>query len=229
MTPFIKICGITRVEDAQHAVQHGATALGFVFWPRSPRAVTVAQARAIVGTVAREVSTVGVFVNESAAEIARVVAATGLTAVQLHGDESPAAMAGLTCPLLRSVDLARADTVERAWPEPTVLLLDVYDPERRGGTGAVVDWTRAAVLACRRRVVLAGGLRPATVATAIAAVRPFGVDVSSGVEQSPGIKDSEKVALFLERARAAFAGADDGAQERSDAGISGGAVNRGSH
>jgi phosphoribosylanthranilate isomerase len=229
MAPFIKICGITRVDDAQHAVRHGATALGFVFWPRSPRAVTVAQARAIVDTVSTETVTVGVFVNESAAEIARVVAATGLTAVQLHGDESPAVAAGLTCPLLRSVDLARADAVERAWPEPTVLLLDVYDPERRGGTGTVVDWTRAAVLARRRRVVLAGGLGPSTVAAAIAAVRPFGVDVSSGVEQSPGIKDSEKVALFLERARTAFDGGRDGAQAPSDAGISGGVVNRGSH
>jgi phosphoribosylanthranilate isomerase len=204
---FLKICGITRVEDALHAVRHGATALGFVFWPKSPRAVGVEQARAIVDALPRGLTTVGVFVNASAGEISRAMEASGVTAVQFHGDESPEDVASVTalgCPVLRSVDVARAPEIAAAWPEPTLLLLDAYDPERRGGTGMTVDWVRAAEVARRRRVVLAGGLTPESVAGAIAAVHPFGVDVSSGVEHAPGLKDAEKVARFLAHARSAF-------------------------
>ncbi len=227
MGAFLKICGITREADALHAVEHGATALGFVFWPPSPRAVSVEQARAIVDALPAGIATVGVFVNQAPVEIERVMAASGVRTAQLHGDESPEVAAALSCPLLRSADLARVEAIGQAWPEPTVLLLDAYDPERRGGTGTTVDWIDAAAVARRRRVVLAGGLTPANVAEAIAAVEPFGVDVSSGVEQTPGVKDPEKVQQFLENARAAF-DVLQRSRQRTAGESGGGVVHRGS-
>jgi phosphoribosylanthranilate isomerase len=124
--------------------------------------------------------------------------------VLLHGDEPPRYAAALQVPLLRAVTIDEATDVTDAWPSDTTLLLDAIDPLRRGGTGQTIDWSRAATLARRTRVVLAGGLTALNVSEAIAAVRPFGVDVSSGVEEAPGIKDSAKVARFLERAQAAF-------------------------
>jgi phosphoribosylanthranilate isomerase len=201
---FAKICGITRVEDAQHAVAHGATALGFVFWPKSPRAVTTEQARAIVDTLPGAIAAVGVFVNASADDIRRIAAGARLSAVQLHGDESPDLAREIAGPVFRSATLADAEHVIREWPESATLLLDAADPVRRGGTGVTVDWTKAGAIARARRTVLAGGLTPANVAEAIALVRPFGVDVSSGVESAPGIKNGDKVAAFLANARAAF-------------------------
>jgi phosphoribosylanthranilate isomerase len=225
MDAFLKICGITSAEDALHAVQHGATALGFVFWPKSPRAVSAEQVRDIVAALPAGITTVGVFVNESASHIARVLAASGVATAQLHGDESPADAAGLSCPLLRSVHLPVAPATVAAWPEPALLLLDASDRQRRGGTGTLVDWTEAATLARQRRVVLAGGLTPATVADAIRAVRPFGVDVSSGVEAAPGIKDLEKVRQFLAQAHAAFVALR---QERERAGAESGGGGRAS-
>jgi phosphoribosylanthranilate isomerase len=201
---FLKVCGITRLSDAQLAVAHGATALGFVFWPRSPRAVTAEQAAAIAAALPPEVMRVGVFVNESIDGIRRIAALAGLTAVQLHGDEPPAYAGALAWPVLRSVTLDTAAAAGLAWGGATTFLLDAADVERRGGTGQRVDWTRAAALARERRVVLAGGLTPANVAEAIATVRPCGVDVSSGVEQAPGVKDKEKMVDFLRNARAAF-------------------------
>jgi phosphoribosylanthranilate isomerase len=147
---------------------------------------------------------VGVFVNESIDGIRSVIARTGLSAVQLHGDEPPAYADALGWPVLRSVTLDSAEDASRAWPGDTTLLLDAADSVRRGGTGATVDWSRAAAVARRRRLVLAGGLTPLNVADAVAAVRPFGVDVSSGVEDAPGVKDFDKVTRFLTSARAAL-------------------------
>jgi phosphoribosylanthranilate isomerase len=194
---FAKICGITRVEDAHHAVEHGATALGFVFWPQSSRAVTTEQARAIVDTLPEPIAAIGVFVNASVDDIRRIAAAARLSGVQLHGDEPPTMARELAGPLFRSVTLTDAEQVIREWPDSATLLLDAADPVRRGGTGVTVDWTRAGAIARARRTVLAGGLTPANVAEAVAIVRPFGVDVSSGVESAPGIKDPDKVAAFL--------------------------------
>ena len=201
---FLKVCGITRVTDALHAVRGGATALGFVCWPASPRHIAADRVRAIVAELPSSVLTVGVFVNESVDGIRNVVATAGLTAVQLHGDEPPAYADALPWPLFRAVTLDAAREACRAWAPAATLLLDAADPLRRGGTGRMVDWTRAAALARDRPVVLAGGLTPGNVAEAIATVRPYGVDVSSGVEESPGVKDFSKVTEFLANARAAF-------------------------
>ena len=202
---FIKVCGITRLVDALHALQKGATALGFVFWPRSPRAISPEAAKDIIAALPHGLTPVGVFVNEPAMRVREVMALTGVRAVQLHGDEVPEEFTCLECPLLKSVTLDRLPETVRGWPDDTTWLLDAADPVRRGGTGMPIDWERAAVAARHHKVVLAGGLTPLNVEEAIRTVRPFGVDVSSGVETSPGIKDFEKVSAFLATARRAFA------------------------
>lgn len=210
---FVKICGITTLDDAVHAVAQGATALGFVLWPRSPRFVRREDVSRIVAHLPTTITTVGVFVNESSDEIARTMERTNLTAIQLHGDEPAAYGGALAWPILRSVTLETAGQIAQAWPDDTTLLLDAADPDRRGGTGLQVDWEAAATLARTRRVVLAGGLTPANVAEAIAQVRPYGVDVSSGVEDAPGVKNPDKVSQFLARARKAMMG-DAGVMEK---------------
>jgi phosphoribosylanthranilate isomerase len=199
---FIKVCGLRRTEDVECAVMHGATAVGFIFWPRSPRYVAPEQAAALVRLVPPDVTTVGVFVNETLDTMQDVAARSGVSMVQLHGDEPAEMAAQLDRPVLKAMTIeAVRDTV---WPMETTILLDAADRERRGGTGQRVDWTQAAAVARTRPVVLAGGLAPDNVEEAIAAVRPYGVDVSSGVEDEPGVKNAARVRLFLERARAAF-------------------------
>jgi phosphoribosylanthranilate isomerase len=207
MTPdpaFIKICGITRLTDALHAVHHGATALGFVFWPHSPRYVTPERAAEIIAELPPTMTAVGVFVNEPVDSVRAVVARSGIGAVQLHGEEPPSYADALGWPVLRALAVADVDAACETWPQDITFLLDTIDPVRRGGTGETVDWTKAAALARTRRVILAGGLTPVNVADAISAVRPYGVDVSSGVEDSPGVKSVDKMARFLENARHAF-------------------------
>jgi phosphoribosylanthranilate isomerase len=201
---FVKVCGITRLTDALHAVRAGATALGFVFWPHSPRYVTPERAAEIIGELPSSIVTVGVFVNEPLDGIRDVVAKSRITTVQLHGDEPPAYADGLGWPVIRSVSVEEADEACPAWPAETVFLVDAVDPVRRGGTGGQVDWPRAAAIARDWRILLAGGLTHDNVAQAIATVRPYGVDVSSGVEQSPGVKDFDKVSRFVANARSAF-------------------------
>lgn len=201
---FLKVCGITRLADGLHAAEHGATALGFVFWPGSPRFIAPERAAEIIAGLPASVITVGLFVNESVEGIRAVVATTGVSTVQLHGDERPALADALGQPVIRAMSVNGGEEACRAWPADTTFLLDTVDPVLRGGTGVTVDWDRAGTLARGWRVVLAGGLSPDNVAAAISAVRPFGVDVSSGVEEAPGVKDPDKVARFLANARNAF-------------------------
>ena len=192
----MKICGITRLEDAVAAVDAGAQAIGFIFWPSSPRYVDPRRAREIAAALPALVTTVGVFVNQDAAEVNRVAATAGVDAVQLHGEEDPAFAAALGRRVVKTITRVDAREVDR-WPAHVVLLVDAHDPTRRGGTGQTADWDAAATLARRRRVLLAGGLHAGNVADAIARVRPFGLDVSSGVESAPGVKDRGKInALF---------------------------------
>jgi phosphoribosylanthranilate isomerase len=201
---FAKICGITRLPDALHAVANGATALGFVFWPRSPRWVTADQARTIIVGLPPGVMTVGLFVDETPDAIRGTVERAGLTAVQLNDRLPPSTACALAPSVFKVVTLGTAAQAAEDWPESVTLLLDAHDPVKRGGTGKTVNWQRAAAIAAQRRLVLAGGLTPANVAEAIEIVRPFGVDVASGVESSPGVKDLDKVTKFLSNARAAF-------------------------
>jgi phosphoribosylanthranilate isomerase len=200
MRTRVKICGITRLDDARAAVDAGADALGFVFWPDSPRCVSMAAATAIVRMLPPTMTPVGVFVNQPLDEIARVAATVGLQAVQLHGDEPAEQCASLPYPCLKAVAVSADTDAARvaAWPAFVLPLLDVHDPVRRGGTGRTVDWTVAARLARLRPVMLAGGLRPENVEDAIAQVAPYGVDVSSGVEERPGIKDPRLIRALAE-------------------------------
>jgi phosphoribosylanthranilate isomerase len=195
---LIKICGIKRPDDARAAAEEGASAVGIIFWPGSPRAATLAEAEAVVAAVPAGVMTVGVFVDPSRADIDAVMARVPLGAVQLHGNESPAFVDTLPWPVIKALSVPDAGPLPdlRPWAGVRVLI-DAHDPVRRGGTGRLVDWARAAALAATRPVILAGGLRPDTVGEAIARVRPSGIDVSSGVEVSPGVKDRAKLkALF---------------------------------
>ena len=192
---FVKICGITRVEDALAATELGADAIGFIFWPGSPRFVDPYRARRIAAALPRLVRTVGVFVDQPADYIAGVANLVRLFAVQLHGDETPHAVAAVGRPAIKSIK-ASTSCLEQ-WPSNVTLLLDAHDPVKKGGTGTPVDWNAAAAIAARRPMLLAGGLTPDNIADAIARVRPFGVDVSSGVETSPGVKNHARMqALF---------------------------------
>jgi phosphoribosylanthranilate isomerase len=204
---LVKICGITRREDAEAAIAAGADAVGFVLWPGSPRAVSPERARSIAAALPESVMKVGVFVNTPPREVNAIAVEIGLTAVQLHGDEPPAYAAEMTLPVIKAVP-AGGSTHAAEWPSHVTLLIDAHDPVRRGGTGRVADWTVAAAVAGARRVILAGGLTPENVAAAIDAVKPYGIDVSSGVERSPGIKDAARIAaLFRAVARAGGASA----------------------
>jgi phosphoribosylanthranilate isomerase len=199
---FVKICGITRRDDAEAAVSAGADALGFVFWPGSPRYIDPFRARAIRSVLPPFVTAVGVFVDQPADYVNGVAGLVPLGAVQLHGEESIGYARTMTRPVVKAVALhddgtSAADAVA-VWPEGVLVLLDVHDPVRRGGTGRTIDWAAAAAVARRRRVVLAGGLTAENVGEAIARVRPFGIDVSSGVERSPGIKDHGRLKALFE-------------------------------
>lgn len=197
----MKICGMTRADDALAAAALGANAIGFIFWRHSPRFVEPEVAAAIVRRLPPLVTPVGVFVNEGAEEINRLVTAVGLGAIQLHGDERPDMVGDLTRPVIRALSGPAVGVEVDGWPSPTMVLIDAHDPVRRGGTGRTVDWTVAAQVARRRPILLSGGLTPANVADAIAAVQPHGIDVSSGVESAPGIKDHAKLAALFAQVR----------------------------
>lgn len=201
--PHVKFCGMTREEDAAEAARLGASAIGMVLWSGSPRGITVDRARAVAGAVSSGVLRVGVFVNALPDVVRKAAAGIPLDVVQLHGEEPVEWQDAFTRPLVKSVRVAGAS--RDPWldvPAGRVTwLIDAVDPRRRGGTGQVADWPAARLLARERAIVLAGGLGPANVAEAIAAVAPYAVDVASGVESSPGVKDHEKMQAFIEAVR----------------------------
>jgi phosphoribosylanthranilate isomerase len=196
---FVKICGITRREDAHAAISFGANALGFVFWPKSPRYVEPAEARKIVDIMIPSIVAVGVFVNQPADEVNRIANEVGLRAIQLHGDESNEYVAQMSRDVIKAIPVGVVPVRPVSkWPAPATILLDVHDPVRKGGTGHVIDWVVAHDLARLRPIILAGGLTPENVGDAIERVRPYGIDVSSGVESSPGIKDHRRLKALFE-------------------------------
>lgn len=199
MRTRVKICGITRVEDGLAVARLGADAVGLVFYPRSPRAVTIPQARMLVEALPPFVTIVGLFVDAAPEEIRRVLAAVPLDLLQFHGNEAPAACRGYGRPYIKVVHMAE-DTdlagVAGPYDDAAGILVDTYVQGVPGGTGQVFDWSRLpAAVACP--VILAGGLTPDNVAAAVAQVRPWAVDVSGGVESAPGIKDAAKIAAFI--------------------------------
>lgn len=193
----IKICGITRAEDAWEAAAAGASAIGMVFWPGSPRAVDVKTARAVVAALPAGVPAIGVFVNQSVDDINAAIDGAGLFGVQLHGDEPLEMIGRIRRPVIRAASLDDAAIID-SLPPAVTLLLDAADPRQRGGTGRTIDWQAAAAIARRRPVVLAGGLTPLNVEEAVRVVRPYAVDVSSGVELAPGVKDHGRIRAFAE-------------------------------
>ena len=195
----IKICGITRLDDAFAAAALGVNALGFVLWASSPRAITVDAIRPIVAALPPFITPVGVFVDPSADDVARARDA-GVQVAQVYG-VPPALPAGMR--LLPAVSLGEMPgTLHPEVPGTSTVLLDAHDPLRRGGTGKTVDWPRVRLVASMRPVILAGGLTPGNVAAAIEQARPYAVDVSSGVERSPGVKDHDRLAAFVAAVRA---------------------------
>ncbi|HVZ86230.1 MAG TPA: phosphoribosylanthranilate isomerase [Polyangia bacterium] len=204
MSLLVKICGVTTAKDAAMAAEMGADAVGINFWPGSKRYVEPASARAIVDAIPAGVLKVGVFVNAPAAEVAQRLSALGLDRAQLHGDERAADFQAMEpARLIRVVrvrDAASFDA-EAGW-SPALWLYDAF-VEGFGGGGVAAPWGLIAERA-RRPFLLAGGLTPENVADAVRATRPDGVDVASGVERAPGVKDPAKLATFIAAARAAI-------------------------
>ncbi|MHB1291256.1 MAG: phosphoribosylanthranilate isomerase [Sulfuricella sp.] len=199
----IKICGITRSEDALVCAQAGVDAIGLVFYPSSPRHVAAAQAAAIARALPPFVTTVGLFVNPAVEQVEAVLNEVHLDVLQFHGDEPPEFCAGFGVPYLKAIRVkAGVDLVQCAirYREAQGLLLDAYVEGTPGGTGQSFDWELIPA-GLPLPVILSGGLEPANVADAIRRVRPWAVDVSSGVEASKGIKDAAKIVAFIERVR----------------------------
>ena len=199
MRTRVKICGITRVEDGAAAVERGADAIGLIFYRPSPRYVTLEQARRIVAATPAFVSTVAVFVNPSREGVETVVRECGVTLLQFHGDETPDFCSGFSRPYIKAarirpgLDLLKylsPHTAARAW------MLDAFHEDLWGGTGGAFDWGLVPREAAKP-VILSGGLTADNVAEAVRRVRPYAVDVSSGVEASKGIKDAAKIAAFI--------------------------------
>ena len=209
----VKICGITRPEDAEAAAQFGASYVGFVLWSKSPRAASLDAVRRIVASLPEGVTPVGVFVDPTPQQI-NGAAEAGIRIAQIHSN-AHAELDGVTIPLIRAVHLAPD---RQAGIEPDIadelILLDAHDPVKYGGTGSTVDWTRASLVARTRRVILAGGLTPFNVRNAIEVVRPYAVDVASGVESSPGIKDHGLLRAFIAAATGTSASEAQEADER---------------
>jgi len=199
----VKICGITTVDDAVTAARAGAAAIGLNFYSRSLRYVSVEQARAIVAALPPEVCPVGVFVNETRGHVVDVATTVGLRAVQLHGDESPADCTGWSIKVIKALRVRDAASVEQAAAYPVdFILLDAYVEGHAGGTGRRFAWDLA-TRCDRSRLILAGGLTADNVADAVRAVRPYAVDVASGVERGPGIKDTQLIQRFIANAQTA--------------------------
>lgn len=195
----IKFCGMTREQDIDVACELGIDAVGFVLWPNSPRFLPLDEVTRLVRRLPDAVLPVGVFVNPRADEI-EAARAAGIRVAQIHGGVTQFTGEELGTAIWIASSL---ESDLSALPEGATVLLDANDPERHGGTGRTIDWPRAAEIARRRRVVLAGGLTPANVAQAIARVQPYGVDVASGIEEQPGIKSAQAMSAFVAAAREA--------------------------
>ena len=202
----VKVCGITKAEDALAAVEAGADALGFIFYQKSPRYILPAVAANIIASLPPLVTPVGVFVNENLATVRSIMDTCGLALAQLHGDETASYCRELSRPAMKAFRLkdrgsllALAEYRSRGGVRGFVL--DKFSELAYGGTGQVTDWSLAAEVAKGTPVLLAGGLTPENVMEAIRTVRPYGVDVSSGVESAPGNKDHAKIRAFLDAVR----------------------------
>lgn len=202
MRTRVKICGITRVEDGLAAAAAGADAIGLVF-ADSPRRVTVDQARAITRALPPFVTVVGLFVDAPAGQVQEVLGQVSIDLLQFHGKETPVQCRETGRPYIKAIHMASDVDLKveaKRYADAAGLLLDSFHPKLAGGTGAVFDWSQVSASAMRemgKPVILAGGLTPENVARAVQTVRPYAVDVSSGVEQNKGIKDAAKIVAFI--------------------------------
>jgi phosphoribosylanthranilate isomerase len=204
-----KICGITRPEDGLAAAMAGADAIGLVFYPKSPRAVTIEQAAEICAALPPFVTVVGLFVDAEHFAIEDVQCEVQINLLQFHGSETPAQCEAFDTPYIKAIRMSdEADLVDaaRQYRSARGLLVDAWSPTEAGGTGETFDWERVSPAMrgeLETPIILAGGLHPGNVAEAIAAVKPYAVDVSSGVEASKGIKDAGKITAFMRAVRQA--------------------------
>lgn len=204
-SPHIKICGITQLADAEAAIAAGANALGFVFYAKSPRAVSIEQARTIALAVGPFTVLTGLFVDAEAEYVQQVLAQVPLHLLQFHGNESRAYCESFARPYMKAIRMRPELDVGAAiasYPSASGILLDAYRLGVPGGTGETFDWVRVPVSASRP-LVLAGGLTPENIATAVSTTGVYGVDVSGGVESAPGKKDHDKIRRFIAEARQA--------------------------
>ena len=198
----VKICGLTTVDDAARCVELGADALGLNFWAGSPRSTDLRTAQRIVEAVGEEATLVAVFVDAGPEEIREVLQQSGIAWAQLHGAEPPELVESLLPTAYKAIGVKDGSAIELARGYPGEhLLLDASVPGMPGGTGRTFDWAIAAEVAKERKLTLAGGLNPDNVAEAVRVVRPYRVDVASGVESAPGKKDPERVRAFIEAAK----------------------------
>lgn len=208
----IKICGITQPQQGKAIANLGATALGFICVQSSPRYVSAEQISAVLEQLPEAVDRIGVFADSTLEEICQIVAASGLTGVQLHGDESPSFCGQLRqvlpeVEIIKALRVRNAETLDKAatyMSQVDSLLLDAYHPQALGGTGKTLDWIALQRFQPSCPWLLAGGLTPDNVLDALNQLRPTGIDLSSGVERAPGDKDLDKVALLFEQLRLAF-------------------------
>jgi phosphoribosylanthranilate isomerase len=204
MRTRVKICGITRVEDALAAARAGADAVGLVFHAASPRYLTAEQARAIVQALPAFVAAVGLFVDAEPSAVRAILNQVPLDLLQFHGRETPEQCRSYGRRYIKALAMRPDLEVAReagAYPDAAAILLDADKAGAAGGTGETFDWARVPA-GLAQPLILAGGLTPANVAAAVARVRPYAVDVSGGVERSPGIKDADKIAAFIRNANA---------------------------
>ncbi len=198
----VKVCGMTQLKDAVFAAEQGADAVGFIFYKKSSRSVTMKAVREIILKLPPFVDTVGVFVNESADKVNKIADHCGLDLVQLHGEESPGFCQKIHRRVIKVFRVKDLQSIKQLEKYPvTGFILDTFSDELYGGTGKTFDWNLALPAKKIGPVIVAGGLTPHNIRQVVSQVRPYGVDVCSGVEKSPGIKDPEKVRAFLANIR----------------------------
>lgn len=194
----VKICGITNLDDAIYAAECGADALGFIFYPKSPRFIEITKAKEIISKLPPFITTVGVFVNESIEDIVNTIHECNINMVQLHGDETPNYCSKLPVKTIKAIRVKGEDSLKKMTEYKTsTFLLDAYSEDSYGGSGKVFNWNLAIKAKGYGRIILSGGLTPDNVREAIEKVKPYGVDVSSGVEEREGKKDRKMVKEFI--------------------------------
>ncbi len=203
MRTRIKICGITNPQDAQTVVTAGADAIGLVFYPPSPRSITIQQAQAIVTNLPPFITVVGLFVNAEYRKISKILETVRIDLLQFHGNESPQECMLYQRPWIKAISMRDNVNLQQScidYKQSAALLLDTYQPKISGGTGKIFDWTRIPPN-LSKPIIVAGGLTPEIVAQAIQQVQPYAVDVSGGVEKAKGIKDADKIMDFVSEVR----------------------------